>query len=77
MIVGEEKPDAGKLRVGDTVKLAYVDQSREALEPENTVWKEISGGHDTIELGNARSTRGHTSPGSTSRAPTSRSGSPL
>src|SRR5437763_945432 len=52
MIVGEEQADAGVLRVGETVELAYVDQSREALEPANTVWKEISGGHDTIELGN-------------------------
>jgi energy-dependent translational throttle protein EttA len=51
MIVGEEKPDAGALRVGDTVELAYVDQSRAALDPASTVWKEISGGHDTIELG--------------------------
>ncbi len=51
MIVGEEQPDAGELRVGDTVELAYVDQSRGALAPENTVWKEISGGLDTIELG--------------------------
>jgi sulfate-transporting ATPase len=51
MIVGEEQPDAGELRVGDTVELAYVDQSRGALAPENTVWKEISGGADTIELG--------------------------
>jgi len=51
MIAGEETPDAGELRVGDTVQLAYVDQSRGALKAENTVWKEISGGHDTIELG--------------------------
>jgi ATP-binding cassette ChvD family protein len=51
MIVGEETPDSGVLRVGDTVELAYVDQSREALEPSSTVWKEISGGHDTIQLG--------------------------
>jgi energy-dependent translational throttle protein EttA len=51
MIVGEETPDEGTLRVGDTVELAYVDQSREALEPSSTVWKEISGGHDTIRLG--------------------------
>jgi ATP-binding cassette ChvD family protein len=51
MIVGDEQPDTGALRVGDTVELAYVDQSRAALEPANTVWKEISGGHDTIELG--------------------------
>ena len=51
MIVGDEQPDTGTLRVGDTVELAYVDQSREALDPANTVWKEISGGHDTFELG--------------------------
>jgi energy-dependent translational throttle protein EttA len=51
LIVGEEQPDVGALRVGDTVELAYVDQSREALDPASTVWKEISGGHDTIELG--------------------------
>ena len=51
MIVGDEKSDAGELRVGDTVELAYVDQSRGALTPENTVWKEISGNLDTIELG--------------------------
>src|SRR5262249_57835643 len=46
-----EKPDAGALRVGDTVKLAYVDQSRDALDPKRTVWEEISGGADTITLG--------------------------
>ncbi len=51
MISGEERPDTGTLRVGETVKLAYVDQSRAALNPANNVWKEISGGHDTIELG--------------------------
>ena len=46
MIAGEEQPDAGTLRLGDTVQLAYVDQSRGDLDPKNTVWKEISGGHD-------------------------------
>ncbi len=51
MIAGEEQPDAGQLRLGDTVQLAYVDQSRGDLDPKNTVWKEISGGHDVIELG--------------------------
>jgi ATP-binding cassette ChvD family protein len=51
MIAGEEQPDGGALRLGDTVQLAYVDQSRGGLEPTNNVWKEISGGHDTIELG--------------------------
>ncbi|HET7727320.1 MAG TPA: energy-dependent translational throttle protein EttA, partial [Candidatus Limnocylindrales bacterium] len=51
MIVGDEQPDAGTLKVGETVQLAYVDQSRESLDPASTVWKEISGGHDTIELG--------------------------
>ncbi len=52
MIAGEEQPDDGTLRVGDTVQLAYVDQARADLDPASTVWKEISGGHDSIELGN-------------------------
>ena len=51
MIAGEETPDAGTLRLGDTVQLAYVDQSRAGLDPKSTVWKEISGGLDIIELG--------------------------
>ena len=51
MIAGEETPDGGVLRVGDTVQLAYVDQSRADLVPANTVWKEISGGADNIVLG--------------------------
>ena len=51
MITGEEQPDAGTLRLGDTVKLAYVDQSRDALDPDKTVWEEISGGADQITLG--------------------------
>jgi ATP-binding cassette ChvD family protein len=51
MIVGQEKPDAGALRVGDTVKLAYVDQSRDALDPEKTVYQEVSGGDDVVKVG--------------------------
>ncbi len=51
MITGEEKPDSGSLRLGDTVQLAYVDQSRDALDPDKTVWEEISGGQDQITLG--------------------------
>jgi ATP-binding cassette ChvD family protein len=51
MIVGQEKPDGGTLRVGDTVQLAYVDQSRDALDPAKTVWEEISGGADQLQLG--------------------------
>jgi ATP-binding cassette ChvD family protein len=51
MIAGEETPDDGELRVGDTVQLAYVDQSRADLDPKNTVWKEISGGQDIVLLG--------------------------
>ena len=51
MIAGEEQPDSGDLRVGETVEAAYVDQSRAALEPGKTVWQEISGGHDTLALG--------------------------
>jgi len=52
LITGEEEPDDGNVRLGDTVQLAYVDQSRASLDPKKTVWKEISGGHETIELGN-------------------------
>jgi ATP-binding cassette ChvD family protein len=51
MITGQEQPDAGSLRLGETVKLAYVDQSRDALDPGKTVWEEISGGVDQITLG--------------------------
>ena len=51
MIIGQEEPDAGTLRVGDTVKLGYVDQSRDALDDKATVWQEISGGTDVIDLG--------------------------
>jgi energy-dependent translational throttle protein EttA len=51
MIAGQETPDDGELRIGDTVQLAYVDQSRGDLEPKNTVWKEISGGQDVVLLG--------------------------
>jgi len=51
MVVGEEKPDAGELRVGDTVKLAYVDQSRAALEPGKSVWEAVSDGQDRIAVG--------------------------
>jgi len=51
MITGHETPDSGSLRIGDTVRLAYVDQSRDSLDPEKTVWEAISEGEDTIQLG--------------------------
>jgi ATP-binding cassette ChvD family protein len=51
ILTGQEKPDAGTLRVGETVQLGYVDQSRDALDPEKTVWQEISGGTDILEFG--------------------------
>jgi ATPase subunit of ABC transporter with duplicated ATPase domains len=51
MIMGMDKPDGGKLTVGETVKLSYVDQSRDALDPNKTVWQEISDGKDLIQLG--------------------------
>jgi energy-dependent translational throttle protein EttA len=51
MITGQEKPDKGSLRLGETVKLGYVDQSRDTLAPTKTVWEEISGGQDEIDLG--------------------------
>jgi ATP-binding cassette ChvD family protein len=51
MIAGQEQPDDGALTIGDTVQLAYVDQARADLNPQHTVWKEISGNQDVIELG--------------------------
>jgi sulfate-transporting ATPase len=54
MITGQEKPDAGALRVGETVTLGYVDQSRDALAPTRSVWEEISGGAEEITLGNRK-----------------------
>ena len=53
MITGQETPDAGTITLGDTVKLAYVDQSRDALDPSKTVWEEISDGLEVLELGDA------------------------
>lgn len=51
MLTGQDTPDSGEIVIGDTVELGYVDQSRDALDPDKTVFQEISGGHDTIELG--------------------------
>ena len=51
MLTGDEQPDSGALRVGPTVELGYVDQSRDALDADNTVYEEVSGGHDTLEMG--------------------------
>jgi len=51
LITGQEKPDGGDIRIGDTVHLGYVDQSRDSLEGNKTVWEEISGGNDIIKLG--------------------------
>ena len=51
LITGQETPDGGTIKVGETVKLAYVDQSRDALDPEKNVWEEISGGSEIIQLG--------------------------
>ncbi len=51
MITGQEQPTSGEFKLGDTVKLAYVDQSRDILDPEKSIWETISEGHDTIELG--------------------------
>ena len=54
MITGQETPDDGDLRVGETVHLAYVDQSRDTLDPDNTVWQEISDGEEMLQLGDRR-----------------------
>ena len=51
MITGQEQPEAGTLRLGETVQLGYVDQSREALDPNSSVWEEISGGEDELQIG--------------------------
>jgi ATPase subunit of ABC transporter with duplicated ATPase domains len=51
MLVGEDKPDAGELKIGNTVKIAYVDQSRSSLKPDNSVFQEISGGDEKTSLG--------------------------
>ncbi len=60
ILVGQEKHDGGTLRIGETVKLAYVDQSRDALDPAKTVWEEISDGQDVIQVGNySTSSRGY------------------
>ncbi|MCP3986855.1 MAG: energy-dependent translational throttle protein EttA [bacterium] len=62
MIAGEEQPDSGTLRLGETVKLAYVDQSRDTLGADNGVWQEISGGEDRMKVGSREiSTRGYVS----------------
>jgi len=52
MITGEEQPDKGTIKIGETVKLAYVDQSRSVLDPEKSIWEQISGGEDVIQMGN-------------------------
>jgi ATPase subunit of ABC transporter with duplicated ATPase domains len=52
MVVGQERPDSGTIRIGETAKLAYVDQSRNVLDPNKTIWEVISGSEDTIQLGN-------------------------
>jgi len=62
MLTGEENPDAGTLTYGDTVELSYVDQSRDALASDKTVWEEISGGAEIIQLGDAQmNSRGYCS----------------
>jgi energy-dependent translational throttle protein EttA len=52
MINGLEKPDSGKIKIGDTVKMAYIDQSRDSLDPDKSIWQLISGGEDVVMLGN-------------------------
>jgi len=54
MLTGQEKPDTGTLRIGDTVHMGYVDQSRDDLDPNKTVWQEISGGTDILEFGKTK-----------------------
>jgi len=54
MIIGDEQPDGGELRIGPTVEMGYVDQNRDALKPDSTVFEEISGGHEWLEMGGRR-----------------------
>ncbi len=54
LITGQEKPDRGKISIGETVQLAYVDQARDMLDPEKTVWEEISGGEENLTLGSRK-----------------------
>ena len=62
LITGAEQPDGGSLRIGETVKLGYIDQSRESLDDEKTVWEELSGGEETLLLGSRRvNSRAYTS----------------
>ena len=59
MFVGEEKPDSGTMRVGETVELGYVDQNRDALLPDKTVYEEISGGNDLLDRKSTRLNSSH------------------
>ena len=54
LIVGEEKPDGGTIRIGESVKLGYMNQSRDNLDPEKNIWEVISGGADEISIGNRK-----------------------
>jgi ATP-binding cassette ChvD family protein len=54
MITGQEKPDSGTIRIGETVKISYVDQSRDILDPGKNIWEVISGGQEQIEMGNLK-----------------------
>ena len=73
MLTGVEQPDAGTIRIGPTVQIAYVDQSRDKLDDAKTVWQEISGGQDIIKVGNYETPRAATSAASTSAATSSSS----
>jgi sulfate-transporting ATPase len=75
MLIGSEQPDSGEIEIGNTVKLAYVDQSRDCLDGDKTVFEEISGGADTLTVGKYETRPAPTSAASTSRAVISRSGS--
>ena len=54
MIIGDEQPDGGSMKIGETVDISYVDQSRDSLDGSKTVYQEISGGHDVLEVGSSR-----------------------
>jgi len=73
LITGKETPDSGEVKIGQTVKIAAVDQTREGLEGDKTVWQDVSGGLDMITVASSRCPAARTAGASTSRAATSRS----
>ena len=73
MLTGSEEPDAGNIRVGETVRVAYVDQARTHIDPNRTAWEVVSGGDDVMQIGPVQVPSRASSPHSASRDPISKS----